>query len=77
MPPPSRKWLWLVPLACLGFGFFVAFVTMGTAWTHNPNYEYHNGETGEIYWSEWLPIGVSWFVLCGLIPAFVTGAVVF
>ena len=56
-------------------GLLLGAAGMWAAWGENSNEEIYDYVTGEVNWSEWLPLGFGGFLILGLIPLAVTTAV--
>lgn len=70
-----RKSLWTAPLGWLLFSLAVSGAMMKMAWEHNPMGEFYDYETGIVHWGQFLSIGASWFIVIGVIPTLVFGAI--
>ena len=46
-------------------GILIAVFCMYVAWSHNPQGEFYDTQSGNIHWLNWLGLGASWFVLAG------------
>ena len=58
-----------ITLSWLLFSLSIAAIVLMASWDHNPQEEFHSDV--EIYWSEWLPLGISGFLMTGgFIPLF-------
>lgn len=51
------------------FGLLLASVMLFVAWQHNPQGSFHDPEGDAVHWRAWLPVGLSWWFLLGLLPS--------
>ncbi len=72
----SKKAISISAILGLLLGIGVAALMMHAAWDHNPQCEIHCN--GEIHWGYWVGIGFSWlvavgvgfFLIFGVVPAY-------